>query len=67
MRFRIRGEAHGPHPDVETAMYLTGLTHRDQIFDLTVRWLNDDFHEGDGRVITAIVLYEGFISGSFII
>ena len=48
-------------------MYLTGLTHRDELFDLTVRWLNDDFHEGDGRLITEIFLYEGFISGSFVI
>jgi len=48
-------------------MYLTGLTHRDELFDLTVRWLNDDFHQGDGRIITGIFLYEGFISGSFVI
>ncbi|MDZ7696222.1 MAG: hypothetical protein U5R49_04575 [Deltaproteobacteria bacterium] len=48
-------------------MYLTGLTHREALFDLTVRWLNDDFHEGDGRIITEIFLYEGFISGSFVI
>jgi len=43
-------------------VYLTGLTHRDELFDLTVRWLNDDFHEGDGQLITEIFLYEGFIS-----
>ena len=48
-------------------MYLTGLTHRDELFDLTVRWLNDDLHQGDGRTITGIFLYEGFISGSFVI
>jgi hypothetical protein len=48
-------------------VYLTGLTHRDELFDLTVRWLNDDFHQGDGRVISEIFLYEGFISGSFVI
>jgi len=48
-------------------MYLTGLTHRDELFDLTVRWLNDDLHQGDGRIITGIFLYEGFISGSFVI
>ncbi len=28
-------------------MYLTGLTHRDELFDLTARWLNDDFRESD--------------------
>jgi hypothetical protein len=48
-------------------MYLTGLTHRDALFDLTARWLNDDFHKRDGRIITEIFLYEGFISGSFVI
>ncbi len=48
-------------------MYLTGLTHRDELFGLTVRWLNDDFHGGDGRIISGIFLYEGFISGSFVI
>jgi len=48
-------------------MYLTGLTHRDELFDLTARSLNDDFREGDGRIITEIFLYEGFISGSFVI
>jgi hypothetical protein len=48
-------------------VYLAGLTHRDEFFDLTVRWLNDDFYQGDGRVISEIFLYEGFISGSFVI
>ncbi|MBU4055058.1 MAG: hypothetical protein KKA41_11870 [Proteobacteria bacterium] len=48
-------------------MFLTGLTHRDELFDLTARWLNDDVHEGDGRIISEIFLYEGFISGSFVI
>jgi hypothetical protein len=48
-------------------MYLTGLTHRDELFDLTVRWLNDDLHQGDGRSITEVFLYEGLISGSFVI
>lgn len=48
-------------------MYLTGLTHREELFDLTVRWLNDDFHQGDGRVISEIFLCKGFISGSFVI
>ena len=47
-------------------MYLTGLTHRDELFDLTMRWLNDDLHEGDGRIITRIFLYESVISASLI-
>ena len=47
-------------------MYLTGLTHRDELFDLTVRWLNDDFHCDDVRIISEIFLYEGFISATVI-
>jgi hypothetical protein len=45
-------------------MYLTALTHRDELFDLTVRWLNDDFHSDDGRIITRIFLYESVISAA---
>jgi hypothetical protein len=48
-------------------MYLTGLTHRDELFNLTNRWLNDDIHEGDGRILSEIFLYEGFVSGFFVI
>ncbi len=39
-------------------MHLTGMTQRDQLFDLTVRWLNDDFYEGDGGLIAEIFLSE---------
>ena len=47
-------------------MYLTGLTHRDELFDLTMRWLNDDFREGDGKIITRIFLYESIVSAALI-
>ena len=43
-------------------MYITGMTHRDELFDLTLRWLNDDFDGEDGRVVTRIFLYESVIS-----
>jgi len=47
-------------------LYLTGLTHRGELFDLTMRWLNDDLREGDGKVITGIFLYESVISAALI-
>lgn len=43
-------------------MYLTTMTHRDQLFDLALRWLNDDVAPGDGRTITRIFLYESAVS-----
>jgi len=48
-------------------MYITGLTHRDELFDLTIRWLNDDFHHGDVQTISEIFLYESFISATVIV
>lgn len=43
-------------------MYITGITHRDELFELTLRWLNDDLHVDDGRIVTRIFLYESAIS-----
>ncbi|MDZ7580816.1 MAG: hypothetical protein U5R30_09410 [Deltaproteobacteria bacterium] len=43
-------------------MYLTGMTHRDELFDLTLRWLNDDLAPEDGRTLTRIFLYESAVS-----
>ncbi|PIU31202.1 MAG: hypothetical protein COT06_09375, partial [Syntrophobacteraceae bacterium CG07_land_8_20_14_0_80_61_8] len=43
-------------------MYLTTMTHRDELFDLALRWLNDDVAPGDGRAITRIFLYESAVS-----
>lgn len=45
-------------------MYITGMTHRDELFDLTLRWLNDDLRAGDGELVTRIFLYEGVISSA---
>lgn len=43
-------------------MYLTAMTHRDELFDLTMRWMNDDFHPDDGETLTRIFVYESAIS-----
>ena len=43
-------------------MYITAMTHRDKLFDLTLRWLNDDFRPEDGKTITRIFVYESAIS-----
>lgn len=42
-------------------MYLTGMTHRDELFELTLRWLNDDLAPGDGGTISRIFLYESAV------
>lgn len=36
--------------------------HRDELFDLTMRWMNDDFHPDDGEALTRIFVYESAIS-----
>jgi len=43
-------------------MYLTTMTHRDELFDTTMRWLNDDIAPEDGERITRIFLYESAVS-----
>ncbi|MCX5884479.1 MAG: hypothetical protein NT096_00955 [Proteobacteria bacterium] len=43
-------------------MYLTAMTHRDELFNLTLRWLNDEFDPGDGENITKIFIFESGIS-----
>ena len=43
-------------------MFLTGLTHRRRLFDIAMRWLVDDPHPDDGRVVTEIFVYEGLVS-----
>lgn len=43
-------------------MYLTAMSHRDELFRLTMRWMNDDFHPDDGERISRIFLYESAIS-----
>ena len=48
-------------------VYITGMTHRDELFDLTLRWLNDDLDAGDGRLVTRIFLYESIISAAVVV
>ncbi len=43
-------------------MYLTSLMHRGDLFDITLRWLNDDLQPEDGRRLTEIFLYESMVS-----
>lgn len=43
-------------------MYLTAMTHRDELFALTLRWMNDDFWPADGETLTRIFVYESAIS-----
>ncbi len=43
-------------------MYLTAMTYRDALFDLTMRWMNDDFHPDDGETVTRIFVYESAVS-----
>lgn len=42
-------------------MYLTSMTHRDELFELTLRWLNGDLAPEDGETISRIFLYESAV------
>lgn len=43
-------------------MYLTAMTHRNELFELTLRWMNDDLHPDDGETLTRVFVYESAIS-----
>jgi hypothetical protein len=43
-------------------MYLTGLTHRDRLFDVASRWLADRVEPDDGRVVTEIFAFERILT-----
>ncbi len=43
-------------------MYLSGLTHRDRLFDIATRWLADRLEPEDGRVVTEIFAFERAIT-----
>ena len=43
-------------------MYLSGLTHRDRLFDVATRWLADRLEPEDGRVVTEIFAFERAIT-----
>ncbi len=43
-------------------MYLSGLTHRDRLFDIATRWLADRLEPKDGRTVTEIFAFERAIT-----
>lgn len=43
-------------------MYLTGLIHRDRLFEVALRWLGDDRRPGDGRFATEVFIFEKLVS-----
>jgi len=43
-------------------VYLSGLTHRDRLFDIATRWLADRLEPEDGRVVTEIFAFERAIT-----
>jgi hypothetical protein len=47
-------------------MYLSGLTHRDRLFDVATRWLADRLEPSDGRVLTEIFAFERAITAPMV-
>jgi len=47
-------------------MYLSGLIHRDRLFDVASRWLADRVHKDDGRILTEIFAFERAITAPLI-
>jgi hypothetical protein len=47
-------------------MYLSGLIHRDRLFDVASRWLADRVHRDDGRVLTEIFAFERAITSPLV-
>ncbi len=43
-------------------MYLGGYTHRDELYHIALRWLQDQLEPDDAWTLTEIFSYEGFIS-----
>ena len=43
-------------------LYLSGLTHRNRLFDVAMRWLADRPEADDGRVLTEIFAFERAIT-----
>lgn len=47
-------------------MYLSGLIHRDRLFDIAARWLADSVEPNDGRVLTEIFAFERAITAPLV-
>jgi hypothetical protein len=44
-------------------MYITAFLHRDELFEITKRWLCDQLRLDDARQITEILISDGFVLG----
>ncbi len=47
-------------------MYLSGLVHRDRLFDVASRWLADHVSSDDGRILTEIFAFERAITSPLV-
>jgi hypothetical protein len=47
-------------------MYLTSFIHREELFDITERWLCARPEPDDGRRITQILICDGFVAGEML-
>lgn len=47
-------------------MYLSGLIHRDRLFDVASRWLADHVSPDDGRVLTEIFAFERAVTSPLV-
>jgi hypothetical protein len=44
-------------------MYLTSLTHREELFEIASRWFRDRYEYHDGRIVSEIFAYERMVTG----
>ena len=58
--------AEGNRYDGSRPMYLSGLIHRDRLFDVASRWLADRVNNDDGRVLTEIFAFERAITSPLV-
>jgi hypothetical protein len=47
-------------------MYLSGLIHRDRLFDVAARWLADRTDPDDGRIVTEIFAFERAVTAPMV-
>jgi hypothetical protein len=47
-------------------MYLSGLIHRDRLFDVASRWMADNIGPDDGRVLTEIFAFERSVTSPLV-